>query len=342
MNVIRADVLTQASRMLEVLEARSPGAAHRLHADPLAELSGWNEVRIAQVPDTQADSRCSVAGGYVHDTIPPTLTVTRSLSGGRRQFTALHELGHHLQKTDAMLALAVRRQPANNEEFEDAACDAFAARVLLPDDTLTAWPADRSPRATDVVELFERTQASRAACCVRAAGRLHGHGFVAVLDTDGAVTFAAGRGEVFPPARGTSQATTPLVATALRSRTSAQIDTTYVRYRDGSTSIELYGDAAWSDDYLIVVAVQDRPGWKPFAPPRVGTARFVPRQATCEVCEAEFKPDDRCPRCRTPRCPSGHCNCTLGAERRCEGCFQMLHPARFATPTTRRCKDCAD
>jgi Zn-dependent peptidase ImmA (M78 family) len=340
-NVIRADVLAQASRMLEVLESRSPGAAERLHADPLAELTAWTEIRVAQVPDTQSDSRCSVAGGYLHDTNPPTLTVTRSLSGGRQQFTALHELGHHLQKTDARLGLAVRRQPANREAFEDAACDAFASRVLLPDDALTAWPTDRSPRAADIVAMFEQTQASRAACCVRAVERLHSHGFVAVLDAEGTVTFAAGRGDVFPPARGTSQAATPLVAAALRRRTSAQVDTTYVRYGDGSTSLELYGDAAWSNDYLIAVAVMDRPGWKPFAPPRTGSARFVSREVTCEVCETDFEPADRCSRCGMPRCPTGHCNCTLAAERMCEGCFQKLHPARFAGPTARRCKDCA-
>lgn len=341
MNVIRADVLAQTSRMLVVLESRSPGAAERLQADPLAELAAWTEIRVAQVPDTQSDSRCSVAGGYLHDTNPPTLTVTRSLSGRRRQFTALHELGHHLQKTDARLGLAVRRQLANPEAFEDAACDAFASQVLLPDDVLADWPTDRSPRAADIVAMFEQTQASRAACCVRAAERLHSHGFVAVLDAAGTVTFAAGRGDVFPPARGTSQAATPLVVSALRHRTSAQVDTTYVRYRDGSTSLELYGDAAWSNDYLIAVAVLDQPSWKPFAPPRAESARYVSRKVTCEVCDTEFESADRCSRCRTPRCQSGHCDCTLAAERMCEGCFQKLHPARFAGPTTRRCKDCA-
>lgn len=342
MNVIRADALAQASQMLQLLEARSPGAAERLYVDPLAELGTWTDIRVAQVPDTQSDSRCSVAGGYLHDTNPPTLTVTRSLSGGRRHFTALHELGHHLQKTDARLGLAVRRQLANPEAFEDAACDAFASRVLLPDDALATWPIDRSPRAADIVAMSEQTQASRAACCVRAVERLHSHGFVAVLDAEGTVTFAAGRGNVFPPARSTSQAATPLVAAALHRRTAAQVDTTYARYRDGSTSLELYGDAAWSNDYLIAVAVMDRPGWKPFAPPRTRSARFVSREVTCEVCDTEFRSADRCSRCSTSRCPTGHCNCTLAAERMCESCFQKLHPARFAGPTARCCKDCAD
>src|ERR1019366_923254 len=61
---------------------------------------------------SQTDERCSVAGGYVHTTVPPTLSVTNSLSPGRRSFTVLHELGHHLQKNDVVLARAVRSQPA--------------------------------------------------------------------------------------------------------------------------------------------------------------------------------------------------------------------------------------
>lgn len=340
MNVNRADVEAQVSRMLAVLEERAPGAAHRLHQNPLAELQCWSEIRVLQVPDTQTDARCSVAGGYLHHTAPPTLTVTRSQSPRRRQFTALHELGHHLQKNDARLGLAVRRHRVHREAFEDAACDAFAARVLLPDETLTAWPSDRAPEAADIVDLYEQTQASRAACCVRAVDRLHGHGFVAVLNDAGIVSFAAGRGEIFPPARGSSQAATPLVSAALRGRVNARVDSTWVQYRNGSTSSELYGDATWSGEFLIVVAVIDRPGWKQFAPPRTAASRFLPGEVTCEVCTTEFEPADRCDRCRTYRCPSGHCECTLAAERRCDGCFQVLHPARFATPGARLCKDC--
>jgi hypothetical protein len=341
MNVIRADVVAQARWMLQRLDDTRPGAADRLHADALAELDSWTDLQVRRVPDTATQTRCSVPGGYVHSTTPPTLTVAESLSRRRRQFTALHELGHHLQKNDAGLALAVRRQPADKGAFEDAACDMFAALVLLPDAVLGTRPDGRSPSAADVVALFERTQASRAACCVRIAEHLGTHGVVAVLDAAGTVSFAAGHGEVYPPARGSSQAGTPQVAAALRRGGDARVDDTYVEYRTGTRSELLYGDAAWSGDYLIMVAVLDRPGWIPFAPPRDGTRQFVPRFATCEVCGEEFTPAGTCPTCRTPRCPTGHCTCTLSAERMCRECFQLLHPNRFASPTENVCRDCA-
>lgn len=342
MNVIRVGVANQARLMLERLEALRPGAVNRLHRDALAELEGWTEVQVRRVPDAEAQGRCSVAGGYVHSTVPPTLTVTGSLSVRRRQFTVLHELGHHLQKHDARLALAVRRQPADREAFEDAACDMFASFVLIPDTVLCPRADGRSPSAADVVDLFDRTQASRAACCVRIAEQLGTHGVVTVLDSTGTVSFAAAHGhEVFPPARGSSQAHTPLVAAALRQGRSARVDDTYLQYRTGDRSDLLYGDAAWSGEYLITVTVLDRPGWKPFAPPRTGTQHFVSRMWICEVCGEEFTPDGSCGKCRTPRCGSGHCACTTAAERQCQRCFQVLAPSRFPSRTAEVCRDCA-
>ncbi|RBY81690.1 hypothetical protein DQ238_06605 [Geodermatophilus sp. TF02-6] len=342
MNVIRVDVVKQARLTLERLKAAHPGAAQRLHTDALSELESWTEVQVRRVPDAEAQARCSVAGGYVHSTVPPTLTVTESLSPRRRQFTALHELGHHLQKHDSRLAIAVRRQPADKEAFEDAACDMFASLVLLPDEVLALRADGRSPSAADVVDLFERTQASRAACCVRIAEQLGTHGVVTVLDSTGTVSFAAAHGdEVFPPARGTSQAHTPLVGAALCQGRSARVNDTYLQYRGGHRSELLYGDAAWAGEHLITVTVLDRAGWKAFAPPRTGTRQFVPRTWTCEVCEEEFTPDGSCAKCGTPRCSSGHCACTSAAERTCQRCWSVLAPSRFPSRTATICRDCA-
>ena len=341
MNVIKVDVVAQARLMLQQLESRRSGAVERLHSDALAELDTWSEVQVRRVPDSVTQARCSVAGGYVYTTDPPTLTIAESMSSRRQQFTALHELGHHLQKNDAELAVAVLRQRGDNDAFEDAACDLFASLVLIPDDLLPARSDGRSPSAADVVALFERTRASRAACCVRIANELGTHGVVAVLDAAGTVSFAAARGEVYPPARGSSQAGTPLVAAALRRGGNARVDDTFVRYRTGDRSTLLYGDAVWTGEYLITVAVLDRAGWKRFAPPRTGSSEFVPRNWTCEVCGEEFTPDGDCGRCRTPRCSAGHCTCALAAERQCRQCFQLLGPSRFSSRTDTVCRDCA-
>lgn len=342
MNRIRAGVAAQARLMLQRLEAGWPGAAGRLHVDALAELDGWSEVEVHRVPDTATQSRCSVAGGYVHSTVPPTLTVTESLSTGRQQFTALHELGHHLQKNDVHLAIAVRSQPADREAFEDAACDVFASLVLIPDDVLPARTDGRSLTAADVVNVFKRTQASRAACCVRVADQLGTHGVVSVYDDAGTVSFAAGHGEVFPPPRGSDQAGTPLVAAALRERRDVQVDETFVTYSTGGRSDLLYGDAAWAGSYLVTVAVLDSPGWRKFAPPRTATRQFPAQERTCEVCGEEFAAAITCDRCGTARCPSGHCACTLAAQRQCQSCFLVLSPSGFPNPTSTHCRDCAE
>jgi len=340
-NVLRGEASAQAERMLEVLERDWPGSRVALQDDALAELGRWREIQVRTVPDSQADRRCSVAGGYVHTTTPPTLTVTTSLSLRRQGFTALHELGHHLQKNDIDLAVAVRAQRADITDFEDAACDAFAARVLLPDSLLPDSVSRRSPTAADVVALFDRSRASRAACCVRIAERLAGHGVISLLDPAGEVLFAVGRGDIFPPARGGDQSRTPLVSQALKAFADTRHDSTHVLYRNGSTSAALYGDAAWCDGYLVMVAVTDRPGWRAFAPPRPDTGKVIPRyQEWCELCEEEFPAADRCGRCRRPRCPVGHCGCTVTSERTCVKCFMKKHPSQFADSTADICTEC--
>jgi len=91
MKVLHAEVVAQALRMLELLDRDYPGARDALAADAWSELEAWDGLQLRLVPDSQTDERCSVAGGYVHTTMPPTLSVTDSLSTGRRSFTALHD-----------------------------------------------------------------------------------------------------------------------------------------------------------------------------------------------------------------------------------------------------------
>ena len=150
--------------MLAALERDHPGALATLRADPLRELQCWPEIRVYLVSETNG-SRCSVAGSYQHQTSPPALVVSRSRSVRRRGFTSLHELGHHLQQTDPELGQRRFSAVEDSEELEEEACDAFAARVLLPDDQAAAHIAPRGPTATSVAEMFHSSQASREACC---------------------------------------------------------------------------------------------------------------------------------------------------------------------------------
>lgn len=334
---------SQADAMLTVVEQLHPGALVALRKDPLAELRNWPEVQVSLIPEMDGGGRCSVTGSYQDHTRPPTLVVSTSKSHLRRGFTGLHELGHHLQKTDPMLGQRLFTQ-RDSEAFEEAACDAFAARVLLPEDQIVGRINPRGPTAPDVVEMFQRFQASREACCVRAAEYLTGAGVVVLLDASGTVVFTAPRSTI-PPARGSDQSATPLIEAALRTDATVERDQTFVSYRDGSASDMLYGQAAWCDeDYLITVLALDNAAWRPFAPPRPGTGRSrLGSWWTCETCEDEFRVTETpCERCSEPQCSNSHCGCTVARtqnDRRCDTCFLLLPPPRFEGANS-TCRDC--
>jgi Zn-dependent peptidase ImmA (M78 family) len=334
----------QAAAMLATIELLHPGALDRLRDDPMAELATWSDVRLVEVVET-SDRRCSVAGGYLDETEPPTLVVARSASYRRRGFTALHELGHHVQKTNLGLGQNLYTRQ-DSEAFEEFACDAFAARVLLPDEQVANLIEPRGPTAPGVAEMFRASRASREACCVRAAEHLTGAGAAVLLDVTGTVIFAAPRGMI-PPARGSDQANTPLIAAVLRASATVERDNTFVSYRDGGRSGLLYGQAVRCDnDYLIAVLAIDNAAWRPLALPRPETGQSrMGYWWTCETCEdTTFQVwDPPCQRCRQPRCPDGHCGCDAtraAKERPCDRCHLVLAPSRF-DGSSAICRDCS-
>jgi hypothetical protein len=332
-------VAGQVQAMLRMLDRERPGVIERLYADALTELTGWPEIQVRLVDEQPGAGGCSVAGSYDDLMHPPALCVARSASHRRRQFTVLHELGHHLQTNDIGLATT---SLDFDDDATDAACDSFAARVLLPDDLVTGCFADRTPSAGDIVRLYEASTASRAACVVRAAEHLLSSGMVVLYDAAGVVSFAAGRG-VYPPARGSDQSRTALVTAALQDPGRADglavtVDATTIRYRTHDSG-PLYGQAAWCDGYLIAVLVEHHAPWTTFSPTRGPAAPRVPRSADCGVCDETFPILDACPTCGEPRCPSGHCQCTHDRERPCDRCFLTWAPGRFPGGGT-TCVDC--
>lgn len=333
----------QARLMEAAAECIRPGTIARLRTDPLGELSLWDGLAVIEIDESSDNSGCSVAGSYQPN--PPTLVVTNSLSFARRGFTALHELGHHLQQTDIALGNAIFGY-SDSDLFEEEACDAFAAGVLLPDDELRAQIGPRGPTAQDVVELYSvHSSASREACCVWAARHLQGAGAVVLLDSSGVVRFAAPKSFI-PPAKNSDQSHTPLIEAALRNRGSgATRDETYVTYRNGGTSETIYGQARWFDaNYFVAVLARDNAAWKSLALPRPATGSSGnPRWWTCETCDESFAVADRCTRCSEPQCTQGHCGCHVARaekDRTCPKCFLTLHPSRF-DPGSKLCRDCA-
>jgi len=299
-------------------------------------------LRVPELVPSDAQSGCSVAGGYRAK--PPTLIVAESMSKRRQQFTLLHELGHHLQRTELELGRNVMSKP-DRAGFEDASCDAFAASVLLPDDMVEHASIDYGgPTAQTAVDLFETSNASRAAIAVRLMGALKAAGAVVVLNEVGVVTFAAARGSVYPPARGSNQIKNPLIGAALDDIDVTKVwtrDDAQIWYQSGHSSIQLYGQAAWVGDRLVVVMVEEAAPWRTFSPPRDFTAMRAPSKwDDCDTCGKNFEVKITCFVCNQAKCPMAHCGCSKAMEKTCDACFMVKHVSQFE-PGLKTCKECA-
>lgn len=331
---------SQADAMLASLASVDPELLQALLVNPAAALRQHSGVMVLSVPESQTDTGCSVAGGYVSDTMPPTLAVATSVSAGRQDFTLLHEFGHHLQRTRFELMDALLEQSDEGRALEENACDAFAAGILLPAADVAACIGGEGPTAGSVAALWARSRASRQAACVRAAQTLRSPGHVLLLDDTGAVQFDAAHG--LPPVRRrSSQADVPLIAQALRTghRATGQLQ---LRYRDGIEGQVLHAQIADLEGYLVVVAVTDTVPWTRFAPPSTDTGPSV-AERSCEHCGHDFTTfDASCETCRTPKCPEcARCACPPRlAEQTCTACWLKLTSVQF-DPGSDVCQSCS-
>jgi hypothetical protein len=341
--VSSAEVDALLVRVLQMLDRLRPGAAAALRDDPCAIIGSWPELALRFVPSADTDGRCSVAGAYVWETVPPVLAVAAAASAGRRAFTALHELAHHLQQNDIELAQALLDAGARGHTLEEAVCDAFAAAVLLPDALIEEHLTAPGPTVESVRALHAASVASRAAVCVRASHRLRSPGQVILLDYDGTVQFAAARG-VSPVSRGSDQSGAAVIREALGS-SGARKGRTRLVYRDGIRGEELFAQAGDLAGYLVVVTMTDRPPWETsFVLPSRETAP-TGRNWLCEQPDCDFDGPvfaAPCPRCRQPVCPDcSRCTCTpRTAERRCGVC-NVVYPARFFPGSADVCQECS-
>ena len=347
----RDRIAAQGTRMVDVARTTFGAQFAALTTDPCAVLGAWSHVDFRFVVDiappsggtlASDGSACSVAGSYIESTDPgirPIIQVARSNATGRRAFTALHELGHHLQRNDIELA-KILWDETSIDLFEDLACDAFAAAVLLPNDLVNTAIGHAGPTASALVDLHQRANASRSAIAVRAAQRLPAPGHVLIVDPDGTVFFSAAHG--LPPlARGRDQSEVDVIARGLANGTSRGRGRFF--YRDGITGDELFIQTANMGGYLVVVAVTDHAPWEGFALPSADTG---PRAGSYECdndgCGATFVSwEPRCPKCKVPPCTDcGHCNCkTQAAERTCMSCFEVKIAAGFIGD---KCADCSE
>ncbi|NEB75824.1 ImmA/IrrE family metallo-endopeptidase [Streptomyces sp. SID14478] len=336
--VLASAARAQAAAMITELETARPGAVELLAQDTLAELRTWPELTVKDVPENEAAQGCSVAGAYDSGP-PPRLSVATSNSHARRDFTALHELGHHLQKNSFDLMEPFSREADRGVLLEDAACDAFAAQILLPAHLVDQHLDAKGPTAAAITELWQASNASRMAVCVRAAQRLPAPGHILLIDTTGHLAFAASHG--LPPLRrGSFQGDTAVIDRALTGPGHAQ-GLTQVRYRDDILGRELHTDTAPMDGYLVAVLVTDSAPWRAFTRPTRDTGPNA-RDYICANCDEEYRSfEPACASCRVPPCPEcGSCACSPRVtDRLCTGCFIRHPPAMFRAGSD-RCLDC--
>lgn len=298
-------VSAASEHLVDAVTQRAPGMLEELAADPLASIQDHLDVAVEVRPERRNASDCGVDGSYYPD--PPRISVAASSSIPRRYFTALHELGHHLcdQSTavfDALTSISDRRLAHATAE---AICDAFAARVLVPMTLRDRLIPAEGPTASDVVNLYEATNASRSVCCAAAARRLSGEGYVILATTDGAVRYAAQAKPTYVIAPGTQQPPLSVLARAGSQDSGRSRGNDRITYATGTQSPYFHADAVRHGDYVFGVYTRSRPPW----PPPGGLSSLptdgpTAEEIECQFCEQLFPAFGRpCNDCRDYHCP---------------------------------------
>lgn len=271
----------------------------RLASDPMTAISDLYGVTV-RIRTVNADASCPVYGSYNPDT--RELIVGEALSQRRMGFTALHELAHMLLDTTevgySLLDLG------DVGELTEVVCDSFAGRILIPTGLVDDIVGEKGPDAADVVTLYQRSNASRAACAVRAVERIIGPGHVMIGDLDGVAQFTASAG-TYRVAKGTPQGKNSPIArmgSAGRYRGDGK-----VTYRSGGVSDAFLADAVRHGEFAFAVLVQTQPAWGGLSIP--AGDRHRPDEYSCEHCGCEHS-SYTIHHCGIPTCPEcGRCAC---------------------------------
>lgn len=323
-----------ARRLLEPLGQGAHDALAARPDDAVRDLFG-----IAVTVSARAlQSDCGIDGLYFDR--PPRIEVAASASRRRENFTVCHEFGHHLQRGDDELMLLYEQLGAAGEAVEEDVADTVAAELLMPSDRVRTVIGGAGPRAEDVARLFDETQASREACCVRAAQTLRGPGYVVLADVDGTVRFAAAAGTVYRVGRGAAQHDRHLLARAGRSGSAR--GTERLAYASGTLSDWMHADAVARRGFVFGVFTAAPPPW--------GGLSVLPSEGprgadvSCPHCEQDFEAFGRpCGTCGDHRCTAcGRCSCDPSPgrpDRLCAECF-ITKPASQFDGYAAVCSDC--
>ena len=317
----------------QLIAGIDPAERPALAANPVAAIPRLHGLTLSLVPETE---ECPLHGIYFAER--GSVTVVRTASQGRVRFSALHELGHHLVAETRMgLDFEEAQDP---QSLEERVCDAFAAAILLPDELIDQHIPDRGPEASDVMELWEASHASRAAACVAAASRLPSPGYVMLSDLAANALFTAVHRTPFGVRADTPQGTESVPAKAVRNGTSYQGEGV-LTFASGSTSPTHQGDARVSGEYVFTVYAKNKTPWSTLN--LIGESKPQRAAKPCPRCEEDFVPWDHliCGRCGEHECPHcGECGCQRFQPQQlmCQSCFQTK-PAHLFDGEV--CSDCS-
>ena len=252
----------------------------------------------------------------------------RPTASRRENFTLMHELGHHLVDNSIDCLAWIADQPDPPKVLEQL-CDQIAADLLIPRDVVDRLVGQHALDAAAVLDLYERTEASRSACAIAIARRLPCDGFVLLIDEGATSIFFAARardtrpygwrGEPLPPAHPLRQDPPPARSLAWWPRPT------------GGERREYFMSTATAHGWTVAVLAEnnlfDVPGFH--IPQQVEEDRGYGGQVTCPCGYTGKTRMWPCQRCGKPECPRcGECGCARRDRKRiaCTNCFSKVLP----------------
>jgi hypothetical protein len=273
---------------------------------------------------------CELLGTY--SAIPPRIRVSRRLRTGRANFTAAHEVGHHLQAHNAEWALGVlaklrRDHPFIARDVEERVSNEVAVRLLMPDALVASeWGGVLTPQF--VLALTRYGRVSREAASMRAVKHAASAAAVVVIARpDGLVTSARGSdaSRLAPPPRRTIQ---PDLAALTESEPGRRGAAEGFIYSTGVSRADLNYDWCWDHDgtHLIVVADVNY---------QFGDAQWGGDEVECVglSCGSSYSRSLAaiCATCKNPVCPDcAACVCDKREGKLCSNCFTIMSIAESA------------
>ncbi|MBF6302905.1 hypothetical protein IU459_36120 [Nocardia amamiensis] len=313
------------ARLLDLL---TPEVQQRFAEEPLLALREDLKLNVAPIeypPDTRRQGGACDGTSFIEDGV---ILYVSTPYNRRENFTLGHELGHWLiPQSDEVMEWIVEQDHA--EQLVETVCDRVAQRLLLPPASIASVVGRPPVRAAHIIELFDRTQASRPVCAIAIATRLPHVGAVALIDrAEGKVLFASVRPD---PEEGW-----PLVVPwkgqllpaghRLASLNAGVSVTGKMFWKDQwDRRAEYYVDAV-SDHRRITAVFSDIDLWDCESLHLDGTRDFDQRPtATIHCCgSTRTVRGYPCPECNEQFCPEcGRCRCQRRAarEQACHGCL---------------------